>query len=45
LFDAVATQDTVIQLRAAIRRVLTAADRMAPALAGAVRQVLARDDD
>jgi hypothetical protein len=34
LFDAVATQDTVIQLRAAIRRVLTAADRMAPALAG-----------
>jgi hypothetical protein len=45
LFDAVATQDTVIQLRAAIRRVLTAADRMAPALAGAVRQALARDDD
>ena len=45
LFDAVATQDTVIQLRAAIRRVLSAADRMAPALAGAVRQALARDDD
>ncbi len=45
LFDAVATQDTVIQLRAAIRRVLCAADRMAPALAGAVRQALARGDD
>src|SRR5258707_13597283 len=28
LFDAVATQDTVIQLRAAIRKVLAAADRV-----------------
>jgi hypothetical protein len=45
LFDAVATQDTVIQVRAAIRRVLTAADRADPALASAVRQALTRDDD
>lgn len=45
LFDAVATQDTVIQLRAAIRKVLSVADRADPALAGAVRQVLTRDDD
>jgi len=45
LFDAVATQDTVIQLRAAVRKVLTAADRADPALAGAVREVLTRDDD
>ena len=35
LFDAVATQDTVIQLRAAIRRVLSAADRADAALAAA----------
>src|SRR5215212_10600237 len=45
LFDAVATQDTVIQLRAAIRRVLSATDRADPALAGAVRAALTRDDD
>ena len=45
LFDAVATQDTVIQLRAAIRKVLSAADRADPALAGAVRAALTRDDD
>lgn len=45
LFDAVATQDTVIQLRAAIRKVLTAADRTDPALASTVRQSLTRDDD
>ena len=45
LFDAVATQDTVIQLRAAIRKVLTAADRADAALAGAVRAALTRDDD
>ena len=44
LFDAVATQDTVIQLRAAIRKVLTAADQTDP-LASAVRAVLTRDDD
>jgi hypothetical protein len=45
LFDAVATQDTVIQLRAAIRRLLTAADRQAPTLATAVRAGLTREDD
>lgn len=45
LFDAVATQDTVIQLRAAIRKVLAAADAADPALTGAVRAVLTRDDD
>jgi hypothetical protein len=45
LFDAVATQDTVIQLRAAIRRVLSAADRADPVVAGAVRAALTRDDD
>ncbi|MCX6481503.1 MAG: transposase [Mycobacterium sp.] len=45
LLDAVATQDTVIQLRAAIRRLLGTADRLDPELAGAVRAVLTRDDD
>jgi hypothetical protein len=45
LFDAVATQDTVIQLRAAIRKVLAAAERADPPLAGAVRAALTRDDD
>ena len=45
LLDAVATQDTVIQLRAAIRRLLTTADRVDPGVAGAVRAVLTRDDD
>jgi hypothetical protein len=45
LLDAVATQDTVIQLRACIRTVLTAADRADPGLATAIRAGLARDDD
>ena len=45
LFDAVATQDTVIQLRAVIRKVLSAADRADPVLAGTVRTALQRDDD
>jgi hypothetical protein len=45
LFDAVATQDTVIQLRAAIRKVLAAAEGADPQLAAAVRVVLTRDDD
>jgi hypothetical protein len=45
LYDAVATQDTVTQVRAAIRKLLMAADRDASALAAAVRAVLARDDD
>jgi hypothetical protein len=45
LFDAVATQDTVIQVRAAIRKVLTTADRADPVLGSQVRAVLTRDDD
>jgi hypothetical protein len=45
LYDAVATQDTVIQLRAAIRKLLLAADRAAPTLAAAVRAALTRDDE
>ena len=45
LYDAVATQDTVTQLRAAIRKLLMAADRDAPGLAAMVRAGLARDDD
>ena len=45
LLDAVATQDTVIQLRAAIRKLLAVADRADPEVAGAVRTVLTRDDD
>jgi Transposase DDE domain/Transposase domain (DUF772) len=45
LYDAVATQDTVTQLRAAIRKVLMAADRDAPTLASTVRAALRRDDD
>jgi len=45
LLDAVATQDTVTQLRAAIRKLLTTADREEVELAGAVRAVLARDDE
>jgi hypothetical protein len=45
LYDAVATQDTVTQLRAAIRKVLTVLDVRDPVLAGRVRAVLERDDD
>jgi hypothetical protein len=45
LLDAVATQDTVTQLRAAIRRLLRVADRDDTELAAAVRMVLTRDDD
>jgi hypothetical protein len=46
LLDAVATQDTVTQLRAAIRKLLTVADALGPAgLAAGVRAALARDDD
>ena len=45
LFDAVATQDTVIQLRAAIRTVLAVAELVDPALACVVRAALTRDDD
>jgi hypothetical protein len=45
LFDAVATQDTVIQLRAVIRKLLGVAAHEAPVLAVAVRAALTRDDD
>lgn len=45
VYDAVATQDTVTQLRAAIRKLLAALDREGSGLAAAVRGVLARDDD
>jgi len=45
VYDAVATQDTVTQLRAAIRKLLAALDKAGSPLAAAVRQVLARDDD
>ena len=45
VFDAVATQDTVIALRAAIGKVLAAADRVNPQLATAVLATLTRDDD
>lgn len=44
LYDAVATQDTVTQLRAAIRKTLRMADSSDPALAAKVRSVLRRDD-
>lgn len=45
VYDAVATQDTVTQLRAAIRKLLVVLDNTAPALAAGVRAALARDDD
>jgi hypothetical protein len=45
VYDAVATQDTVTQLRAAIRKVLTALDQAAGGGAARVRAVLRRDDD
>lgn len=45
LLDAVATQDTVTQLRAAIRKLLVVLDNTAPTLAARVRAVLERDDD
>ncbi len=45
VFDAVATEDTVTQLRAAIRRVLGALDQATPPLAAGVRAALQRDDD
>jgi hypothetical protein len=45
VYDAVATQDTVTQLRAAVRKLLAALDQAGSSLAAAVRQVLARDDD
>jgi len=45
LYDAVATQDTVTQLRAAIRKLLVVLDNLRPQLATAVRAALSRDDD
>jgi hypothetical protein len=45
VFDAVATQDTVTQLRAVIRKLLGHLDRTDPDAAGRVRAVLVRDDD
>lgn len=45
IYDAVATQDTVTQLRSAIRKLLRVLDRENPAVAAEVRSVLRRDDD
>jgi IS5 family transposase len=45
IYDSVATQDTVTQLRAAIRKLLRALDRDYPLLAAKVRGVLTREDD
>ena len=45
IYDSVATQDTVTQLRSAVRKLLRALDRDYPLLAAKVRGVLARDDD
>jgi len=45
IFDAVATQDTVTQLRSAIRKLLRVLGQQAPDLVGKVRAVLIRDDD
>ena len=45
IFDAVATEDTVTQLRAAIRKLLSALDQVGSPLAPAVRAALVRDDD
>jgi hypothetical protein len=45
VLDAVATQDTVTQLRAAVRKVLACLDQAGSPLAGQVRGVLRRDDD
>ncbi len=45
VYDAVATQDTVTQLRSAIRKVLSVLDKAGSPVAGQVRAVLRRDDD
>ena len=45
VYDAVSTQDTVTQLRSAIRKLLRALDRDHPELAAEVRARLRRDDD
>jgi len=45
IFDAVATEDTVTQLRASVRKLLTALEAAGSPLAAAVRASLLRDDD
>jgi hypothetical protein len=45
IYDSVATQDTVTQLRAAIRKLLRILDQAYPELAARVRAALTRDDD
>ncbi|MGH9003010.1 MAG: IS1182 family transposase [Acidimicrobiia bacterium] len=45
VYDSVATQDTVTQLRSAVRKLLRALDRDYPVLAARVRAALRRDDD
>jgi hypothetical protein len=45
VFDAVATEDTVTQLRAAIRKLLVVLDRTGDPAAAVVRSGLVRDDD
>jgi len=45
IFDAVATEDTVTQLRAVIRKLLSALDQEASPLAAEVRAALSRDDE
>ncbi|MGH9095797.1 MAG: IS1182 family transposase [Acidimicrobiales bacterium] len=45
IFDAVATEDTVTQLRASIRKLLVALDGAGSPLSGSVRAALLRDDD
>ncbi|MDQ1399563.1 MAG: hypothetical protein QOK20_1495 [Acidimicrobiaceae bacterium] len=44
IYDAVATEDTVTQLRAALRKLLAVLDLSDSALGGRVRAVLTRDD-
>jgi hypothetical protein len=45
VYDAVATEDTVTQLRASLRKLLVALDQTDQLLAREVRAALARDDD
>jgi len=45
IFDAVATEDTVTQLRAAVRKLLIALEQEKSPLAAAVRGALLRDDE
>jgi hypothetical protein len=45
IFDAVATEDTVTQVRASIRKLLVALDQSADPLATEVRNALVRDDE